>query len=106
MIVLETSRATYALDDRGQVIGRSNALKGLGYSGRCWTIEGFQKRHHSRGMVTLAEALEGADISHGIVRDIDGRTARMWGQERAKRVYRASEDHAAQLVRAFGIPND
>lgn len=90
MIHLETTRGVrYVLDDVGAVQSRSDGPEGWNYSGK-WIITGFRTRWNSRMMVPLASALDGADIGHGYVCDLDHGTPRTWfgSPGRAKRVYR------------------
>lgn len=45
-----------------------------------WKILGFTKRHHSREIISLAEAANGADLGQGWVHDLDHGTHRIWCQ--------------------------
>jgi hypothetical protein len=78
MIELRTNDgALYQLDDEGAVVARSNGPKGWNYSGK-WIIRGFLRRWNSSVMVPLDDALDGADIGHGYVVDVDHGTWRVW----------------------------
>lgn len=100
--VLETSRANYYLDGDGSVIARTNGPRGWNYS-RKWKIRGFLRRWNSglHLMVSLREALDGADIGHGFPVDLDHGSTRTWS-ERATRIRRAAafdQDTCARLRR-------
>lgn len=75
MLVM-TQGPIYTLDDNGNVIARTNGPEGWTYSN--WRILGFLRRHNSGTMVSLADALNGADIGHGYVVDCDHGTRRVW----------------------------
>ena len=58
-----------------------------------WRIVGISRRHHSRDLISLATAANGADIGQGWIHDIDHGTRRMWGMptyRRAVKVERIS----------------
>lgn len=77
----------YKLDDNGNVLDRSDGPRGWNYSGR-WTIIGFLRRWNSRKMIPLQAALNGADIGHGYVVDLDGGSMRVWMSPSNHRVSR------------------
>lgn len=74
----------YLLDGFGRVVSRSDGPQGHDYSGK-WRIEGFLRRHNSSTIVTLAEALDGIDIGHGWVVDLDHGTRRVWAHPTGRR---------------------
>lgn len=77
-VIRTTGGETYRTDDAGRITDRTDGPRGFEYSGR-WQIIGIGKRHHSRRLITLAAAANGADIGQGWVHDIDHGYHRMWG---------------------------
>ncbi len=75
----------YDLDDNGNVLARSDGPQGWDYSGK-WRILGFTTRHHSRHIITLADALAGADVGQGWIHDLDHGSHRMWGSPTGRRL--------------------
>jgi hypothetical protein len=73
-----TAGVRYTLSDDGAVIDRTDGPRGWDYSGK-WIIKGFSKRHHSRQIIPLADALAGEDVGQGWVHDLDHGMPRMWG---------------------------
>ena len=61
-----------------------------------WCIVGFTRRHHSRHMITLAEAANGADFGQGWVHDVDHGTRRMWGMPAYRRAVKVTRISAAK----------
>lgn len=57
-------------------------------NGHEWRIVGFSRRHHSRQIISLEDAANGADLGQGWVHDIDHGTRRMWGMPRNRRAVR------------------
>lgn len=51
-----------------------------------WYIIGIGRRHHSRELISLASASDGADIGQGWIHDIDHGTHRMWCMPKHRRV--------------------
>lgn len=79
MIYMTTKDGTrFDLTDDGAVIDRTDGPRNWDYSGK-WVIVGFKKRLHSARTITLAEALQGADVGQGWVVDLDHGTLRLWG---------------------------
>lgn len=77
----------YYLAADGAVLDRTDGPRGWDYSGK-WVILGFKRRHHSRRMISLEEAVAGEDVGQGWVMDLDHGTVRMWGGPRFRKLGR------------------
>ena len=76
---------TYTLTDSGAVVDRTDGPHGWDYSGK-WVITGFARRWHSHAVVSLADAVAGADTGYGYVCDLDHGTPRRWGGSSGRRL--------------------
>ena len=74
----------YVLAEGGEVLARSNGPRGWNYSGE-WIVLGFTTRHNAHRIISLADALAGANIGQGWVHDLDHGTHRMWGSPTGRR---------------------
>lgn len=78
MITMTTTTGVrFTLDDDGRVTARSNGPSGWDYSGK-WRIVGFRTRLHAHRVISLSEAIAGADVGQGWVVDDDHGTIRTW----------------------------
>jgi len=68
----------YTLDLLGNVLHRTDSDYQGSYSVQ-WKILGFLRRWNSGVMISLRAALDGGDIGHGYVVDLDHGTRRVWG---------------------------
>ena len=83
-----TTRGTrYTLAENGAVLARTDGPQGWDYGGR-WVILGAAKRHHSRHALPLDYIARNGVPGHGIVRDLDHGTLRVWGNERMRSLRR------------------
>ena len=78
ILLTTTDNVRFYLSHDGAVIDRSNGPRDWDYSGK-WIVRGFLTRWNSSTIVPLSDALDGADIGHGYVVDLDHGTTRTWG---------------------------
>lgn len=93
MIEIQLRNGTrYITDDGGAVLSRTDGPAGWDYSGE-WIIRGFYRRWNG-GFVSLRSAVNGSDIGHGFVADVDHGYLRVWGGggRRAARVVLLTRD--------------
>jgi len=85
---MTTDRATYDLDEHGNVLDRSNGPRNWDYGGR-WTILGATHSHHDTDqIIDLGTIADSGDIPKGAIHDLDHNSHRIWGGETLKSLTR------------------
>ena len=80
---LHTDGGYYVLAANGTILFDSS--RNYRSDSEQWRVIGIGKRHHSRDLISLSEAADGADFGQGWVHDLDHGTHRIWGMPHSRR---------------------